>query len=155
MKIEKKMKELRLPLTLVAKAQGIYVPAVKTGSLVLTSGQLPMQDARLLFPGRVGKEVSIENAGRAARVAVVNALAAIRHIILDLDKITKIVRLNGFICSALTFHDQPRVMNFASELLIEIFGEDIGAHTRTAVGVFELPLGSCVEVDLTVEIKKP
>lgn len=143
---------MKLPLVDVLSAQGVYVPAVKTGQLVITSGQLPFQDQRLVYPGRVGKEVSLENAQRAARVAVVNCLSAIRHVVGDLDKIKKIIRMNGYITSALTFNDQPRVMNAASELLIEIFGEEIGTHTRTAIGVFELPAGSCLEIDLTVEV---
>lgn len=151
MKIEKKMKEMKLPLIDRLTAQGLYLPAIKTGNLVITSGQLPMQDQRLVYPGRVGKEVSIENAQRAARVAIVNCLSAVRHVLGDLDKVKKIIRLNGFVCSALTFNDQPRVMNAASELLIELFGDEIGAHTRTAIGVFELPAGSCVEVDLCIE----
>lgn len=151
MKIEKKIKEMKLPLVDIVAPQGVYVPALRTGNLVMTSGQLPFQDQRLVYPGRVGKEVTLENAQRAARVALVNCLAAVRFVIGDLDKIKKVVRLNGFICSALTFNDQPRVMNAASELLIELFGEKIGPHTRTAIGVFELPLGSSVELDLTVE----
>ena len=152
MKIEKKLKEMKMPLIDIVAPQGLYVPAVKTGDLVITSGQLPFQDQRLVFPGRVGKEVSLENAQRAARVAVVNCLSAIRFVCGDLDKVKKIVRVNGYICSALTFNDQPRVMNAASELLVELFGEKIGQHTRTAIGVFELPMGSSVEIDVTVEV---
>lgn len=143
---------MKLPLVDIVAPQGVYVPAVRSGNLVITSGQLPFQDQRLVYPGRVGKEVSLENAQRAARVAVVNCLAAIRFVIGDLDKVKKIIRMNGFVCSALTFNDQPRVMNAASELLIELFGEKIGAHTRTAIGAFELPLGTSIEVDLTVEV---
>ena len=151
MKIEKLMREMKLPLVDLVKPQGVYVPAVKYGNLITTSGQLPMQDQRLLYPGRVGKDISIENAQRAARVAVVNCLSAVRHVIKDLDRVSKIIRMNGFVCSALTFNNQPMVMNAASELLIDVFGPEIGTHTRAAIGVFELPLGSSVEVDLTVE----
>jgi len=152
MNIEKRIKELRLSIVDLAKPQGLYVPAMRYGNLITTSGQLPMQDRRLIFPGRVGKEVSFENSKRAAKIAVMNCLSAIRWVCGDLDKITKIVRMNGFICSALSFNDQPRVLNEASELLIEIFGEQIGQHTRCAIGVFELPLQACVEIDLTVQV---
>lgn len=152
MKVEQKIKELRMNLVDIVKPQGLYVPAVKSGNLIITSGQLPFQDQRLLFPGRVGKEVSIENAQRAAKVAVLNCLAVIRYLIRDLDKIKRVVRVNGFVCSALGFNDQPRVMNGASEFLVDIFGDVIGAHTRCAIGCFELPLGSSVEVDMTVEV---
>ena len=152
MKIEQKIKELKLPLVDLVAPVGSYVPALKTGDLIITSGQLPFQDQRLLYPGRVGKEISIENAKRAARVAVMNCLSAVRHVCMDLDKVKRIVRMTGYVCSALTFHNQPEVMNAASDLLIEIFGKDIGSHTRAAVGVFELPMGSCVEIDLIAEV---
>lgn len=152
MKIEKRIKELRLPFAELAKAQGLYVPAKKFGSLITTSGQLPFQDQRLLFPGHVGKEVSIENAQRAAKASVLNCLAAIKSISGDLDKIKSIVRLNGFVCSDIGFKDQPQVINGASELLLDLFGTEVGSHTRCAIGAFELPLGSCVEIDLTVEV---
>jgi enamine deaminase RidA (YjgF/YER057c/UK114 family) len=152
MKIEKRIQELKLVLVQLAKPQGSYIPAVQTGKLIITSGQLPFVDQRLIFPGRVGKEVTLENAQRAAKAALMNCLAAIRSVCGDLDKITKIVRLNGFVCSALEFNDQPRVLNVASDLLIEIFGAEIGQHSRCAIGVFELPLKSSVEIDLTVEV---
>ena len=148
--IEKKIKELKLALVDLAKPQGVYVPAVRVGDTIVTSGQLPFQDQRLLFPGRVGKEISVENAQRAARVCVMNCLAAIRSLCRDLDKVRKIVRMNGYVTSALGFNDQPRVLNGASELLVDIFGEEIGTHTRCAIGVFELPMGSCIEIDMTV-----
>lgn len=151
--IEKRIKELRLNLVELAKPQGIYIPATQYGDLITTSGQLPFQDNRLLHPGRVGKDVSIENAQRAAKVAVMNCLAAVKSVCGNLDDIQKIVRLNGFVCSSLGFTDQPKVINGASELLVDIFGEKVGQHTRCAIGVFELPLKSCVEIDLTVELK--
>lgn len=152
MKIEKRIQELRLPLVELAKPQGSYVPAVKTGKLIYTAGQLPFQDQRLLFPGRVGKEVSIENAQRAAKASVLNALAAVKSLCKDLDQVKKIVKVTGFVCSGLGFHDQPKVLNAASELLVDVFGEKIGQHARSAIGVFELPMGSCVEIELIVEV---
>ncbi|MFH1356446.1 MAG: RidA family protein [bacterium] len=152
MKIEKRIKELKLDLVELARPAGLYLPAVKYDNLITTSGQLPFKDQRLIFPGRVGKEVSLENAQRATKAAVMNCLAAIKHVCHDLDKVKKIVRINGFICAALGFHDQPKVLNAASELVLDIFGEEIGSHSRCAIGVFELPLGACVEVDMTVLI---
>lgn len=152
MHIEQRIKELKMTLVDLVKPQGSYVPALKQGQLVITSGQLPFQDQRLLFPGRVGKEISVENAQRAAKVATLNCLSAIRYVCRDLDRIKKIIRLNGYVCSALGFNEQPRVMNAASEFLTELFGQEIGAHTRCAIGAFELPLGSCVEIDMTVEL---
>ncbi|OVE81019.1 hypothetical protein BVY03_05005 [bacterium K02(2017)] len=152
MKIEKRIKELKLTLVELAKPVGSYVPAIKYGDMITTSGQLPFADRRLIFPGRVGKEVTFENAKRATKAAVMNALAAVRYQCGDLDHIKKIVRLNGYVCSALSFNDQPGVLNAASDLLIDIFGEEVGQHTRCAIGVFELPLRSCVELDLTVMV---
>lgn len=152
MKIEKRIKELKMTLVDLVKPQGVYVPALQQGNLVITSGQLPYQDQRLLFPGRVGKEVSVENAQRAARAAALNCLSAIRYVCRDLDRIKKVIRLNGFVCSGLGFNDQPRVMNAASEFLVDLFGQEIGSHTRCAIGAFELPMNSCVEIDMTVEI---
>ena len=152
MKIEKRIQALKLNLVELAKPQGVYVPAVQYGNIITTSGQLPFQDNRLISPGRVGKEVSLEQAQRASKIAVMNALSAIKSVIRDLDRVTKIIRLNSFVASALDFNDQPKVMNGASELLVEIFGEEIGMHTRCAIGAFELPMRSCVEIDLTVEV---
>lgn len=152
MKIEKRIKELRLTLVELAAPKGLYIPATKYGNLITTAGQLPFADQRLIFPGRVGKDVSLENAKRAAKAAVMNCLAAIRYVCGDLDKVKKIIRLNGFVCSGIGFNDQPGVLNAASELLLEIFGEEIGQHTRCAIGVMELPMKACVEIDMTVQV---
>ncbi len=122
MKIEQRMKELKLGLIDISKTQGLYVPAIICDSQVITSGQLPFQDQRLAFPGAVGHSVSLENAQRAARIAVVNCLSAIKSVIHDLDKIKKIVRVNGFVKSSVGFTDQPKVMNSASELILDLFG---------------------------------
>lgn len=152
MKIEQRIKELKLQLMELSKPQGLYIPAVQIGDIITTSGQLPFQDQRLIFPGRADKEVTLENAQRAAKAALMNALSAVRYVCHDLDKIKKIIRLNGYVCSSLGFNQQPFVLNAASELLIEIFGEKIGTHTRCAIGVFELPMRACVEIDLTVQV---
>ena len=148
--ISQRLRELKIAIPTLAKPVGSYIPAVKFGNLVTTSGQLPISDGRVLTPGRVGKEVNQEKAQFAAKAALINALAAIQWCAGDLEKIKKVVRLNGFVCSAIGFTDQAKVMNAASDLLIQIFGEPIGSHTRTAIGVLELPMGACVELDLTV-----
>lgn len=154
MDFEKQIKNLKLDLPILGKPVGLYIPAVKAGSLVTTSGQLPFAaDGRLLFPGRIGKEVTLENGQRAAKAALLNTLAAVKWAIKDLNKIKQIVRLNGYVTSAIGFNDQAKVMNAASELLLQIFGEEIGAHSRVSVGVLELPMNSSVEVDLIVEVK--
>jgi enamine deaminase RidA (YjgF/YER057c/UK114 family) len=152
MKIEKRIKELKIDIIDMAAPLGVYVPAMQYGDLITTSGQLPFRDQRILFPGRVGKEVQVENAQRAARAAAINCLMAVRSVCKDLDKIRRIVRINGFVCSALAFNQQPSVLNAASELLIDIFGKEVGQHTRCAVGVFELPMRSCIEIDMTVQV---
>lgn len=153
MDFEQTIKTLKISVPELSPPQGSYVPAVKSGKIIYTSGQLPLSDGRPVFKGRVGKEVTTENAQRAARSSVVNALAAIRWLTGDLNCIKKIIRLNGYVCSAIAYNDQARVMNAASELLIQIFGEEVGTHSRVTVGVLELPLGACLELDLIVEIK--
>ncbi len=153
MNFEQRLKELKLNIPVLSKPAGVYLPAIKTGNLVFSSGQLPLADNRLTFKGRVGKEVSADNAQRAAKIATLNALAAIKWSIGDLNKIKKIVRLSGYICSAIGWNDQAKVMNSASELLIDVFGEEVGSHSRVSIGVLELPMGSCLELDLIVEIK--
>ncbi|MBI2340405.1 MAG: RidA family protein [Deltaproteobacteria bacterium] len=153
MDFEKQITDLKLAIPSLSPPIGSYVPAVKTGNLVYTSGQLPLSDGRLLFKGRVGKEVSLENAQRSAKAALINALAAIKWLIGDLNRIKKIIRLNGHVNSAIGFLDQPKVLNAASELLLQIFGDAVGSHSRAAIGVLELPMGACIELDLIVEIK--
>ncbi|EKD41682.1 MAG: endoribonuclease L-PSP, partial [uncultured bacterium] len=106
-----------------------------------------------IFPGRAGKDVTTENAQRATKAALVNCLAAVKWILGTLDKVKKIVRLNGQICSAIDYHDQAKIMNAASDMLVEIFGEEIGSHTRVTVGCLELPMKAVVELDLIVEFK--
>jgi len=151
---EKQIKALKLDVPTLAKPVGLYVPAVQTGKLVFSSGQLPLADGgRLAFKGRVGKEVTVENGERAAKISLLNCLSAIRWAIGDLNKIKKCVRLNGYVCSAIGFNDQSKVINAASDLLIQIFGEENGTHSRASIGVLELPMGAAVEIDLIVEIK--
>ena len=142
--------ELGIELPGVAAPVAAYVPAVHTGSLVYTSGQLPFVDGRLAATGKVGSEVSPEEAQRHARTCVLNALAAVDGLV-GLDEVIRVVKVVGFVASAEGFTGQPAVVNGASDLLGEIFGE-AGAHARSAVGVAELPLGAPVEVELIVEV---
>jgi enamine deaminase RidA (YjgF/YER057c/UK114 family) len=127
-----------------------YVPAVRTGNLVYTSGRLPITDGKLAGSGKVGAEVSPEDAKAMARICALNALAAVNSLV-GIDAVTRVVKVVGFVASASGFNGQPGVVNGASDLLAEVFGEQ-GAHARSAVGVSELPLDAPVEVELIVEV---
>jgi len=140
---------VRLPA--VAAPVAAYIPAVRTGSLIYTSGQLPFVDGELSVIGKVGAEVPAETAKEAARLCALNALAAV-HDLISLDEVVRIVKVVGFVASAPGFTDQPIVINGASELLGEVFGE-AGVHARSAVGVAELPKNAPVEVELIVEVR--
>jgi enamine deaminase RidA (YjgF/YER057c/UK114 family) len=145
-----RLEELGIRLPSVAAPVAAYVPAVQTGSLVFTSGQLPFVDGGLRHTGKVGGSVDPEVAAKEAGICALNALAAIDALV-GLDSVRRIVRVVGYVASAEGFTGQPRVINGASELLGRIFGE-AGQHARSAVGVAELPLGAPVEVELTVEL---
>ena len=146
-----RLAELGIRLPGVAAPVASYVPAVRTGSLVFTSGQLPFVDGGLRRTGKVGGSVDAEDAAADAKVCALNALAAVDDLV-GLDSIARVVRVVGYVASAEGFSGQPRVVNGASELLGRVFG-DAGQHARSAIGVAELPLGSPVEVELTVELK--
>jgi enamine deaminase RidA (YjgF/YER057c/UK114 family) len=148
--IEERLKELGLKLPSVSKPVAAYVPAIVTGNLVFTAGQLPFVDGTLEATGKVGAEVSADEAARLARTCVLNALAAASSVIGSLDRVTRIVKVVGFVASTPDFTGQPGVVNGASELLGEIFGEP-GQHARSAVGVAVLPLDAPVEIELVVE----
>jgi enamine deaminase RidA (YjgF/YER057c/UK114 family) len=145
-----KLAELGIELPGVVAPLAAYVPAVRTGNLVYTSGQLPMVAGELVTSGKVGGDVSPEDAKALARVCALNALAAV-HSLVGIDAVTRVVKVVGFVASAPGFHGQPGVVNGASTLFGEVFG-DAGAHARSAVGVSELPLNSPVEVELIVEV---
>ena len=145
-----RLAELGLALPPVVPPVAAYVPAVRTGSLVYTSGQLPMVDGAMAATGLVGGPVSPETAKEQARVCALNALAAIDALV-GLDSVTRVVKVVGFVASAPGFTGQPGVVNGASELLGEVFG-DAGRHARSAVGVAVLPLDAPVEVELIVEV---
>ncbi|OBI84079.1 RidA family protein [Mycobacterium sp. 1245805.9] len=142
--------QLGLTLPEVVAPLASYVPAVRTGNLVYTSGQLPMDGGKLPRTGKVGAEVSPEDAKSLARICALNALAAV-HSLVGIDTVARVVKVVGFVASAPGFHGQPGVVNGASDLLGEVFGER-GAHARSAVGVAELPLDAPVEVELIVEV---
>lgn len=146
-----RLQELGITLPEVAKPAGAYVPAVQSGNLVFTAGQIPLVEGKLIATGKVGKEISVEQAKDIARVCALNALAAIKGVVGDLDRVKKVVKVVGFVASTPDFTQQPQVVNGASELLQQIFG-DSGIHARSAVGVAVLPLDAPVEVELVVEI---
>ena len=143
---------LGLTLPPVAAPVAAYVPAVRTGRYVYTSGQLPTVDGKLPAVGKVGDEVSAQDAAGMARTCALNALAAAASAAGGLEAIRRIVKVTGFVASAPGFGGQPQVINGASELLIEVFGED-GKHSRSAIGVAELPLNAPVEVELIAEVR--
>jgi enamine deaminase RidA (YjgF/YER057c/UK114 family) len=151
-RIELKLKELGILLPEPAKPVAAYIPAKQSGKLVFTAGQLPMVQGELISKGLLGQDVEIEEANKAARICTLNALAAIKGLVGDLDRIKQIVRVVGYVASVPTFTQQPAVVNGASELLLEIFGES-GKHARSAVGMAVLPLNASVEIELTVEVE--
>lgn len=146
-----KLTELGVELPPVVAPLAAYVPAVRTGNLVYTSGQLPIRGGELLRTGKVGADVSAEDAKGLARVCALNALAAVDSLV-GIDAVVKVVKVVGFVASAPGFGGQPGVINGASEFFGEVFG-DAGAHARSAVGVSELPRDTPVEVEIIVEVK--
>jgi enamine deaminase RidA (YjgF/YER057c/UK114 family) len=150
--IDARLAELGITLPAVAKPVAAYVPAMTSGNLLFTAGQLPFVDGTLLATGKVGAEVGAAKAAELARVCALNALAAAHSVLGSLDRVTRIVKVNGFVASAPDFIGQPQVLNGASEILADIFG-DKGQHARAAVGVAVLPLDSPVEVDLILEFR--
>jgi enamine deaminase RidA (YjgF/YER057c/UK114 family) len=146
-----RLAELGIRLPPVAAPVASYVPAVRSGQLVFTSGQLPFVDGGLRRTGKVGGSVDPEDAAADAKLCALNALAAVDELV-GLDQVARVVRVVGYVASAEGFTGQPRVVNGASELLGKVFGE-AGRHARSAIGVAELPLGAPVEVELTVELR--
>jgi enamine deaminase RidA (YjgF/YER057c/UK114 family) len=145
-----RLKELGIELPEVAKPLASYVPAVRSGNLVFTSGQLPTQTGKLAETGKVGADVTPEQGKALARICVLNALAAVDSLV-GIDAVARVVKVVGFVASAPGFNGQPGVVNGASDLLTEVF-DDRGSHARSAVGVSELPLDAPVEVELVVEV---
>jgi len=152
MSIQSKLAELGLTLPVAAAPVAAYVPAVRTGNLVFTAGQLPLVDGKIPFIGKVGSDVTPEQAKDMAQICALNALAAI-SLVADINQIERVVRVGGFVNGIPGFVAIPQVINGASELLIKLFGESNGKHARTAIGVAELPLNAPVEVEMVVQLK--
>jgi enamine deaminase RidA (YjgF/YER057c/UK114 family) len=152
--IEDRLKELGLRMPDAPKPQGSYVPAVRTGNLIYVAGQLPMRDGRLLYKGKVGRDLDMEAAQDAARICFLNALAALAFVGVAPGQVTRVVRLGGFVQCADGFAEQPKVINGASDLCHALFG-DIGRHARAAVGVNALPLDAAVEIEALFEVEDP
>jgi enamine deaminase RidA (YjgF/YER057c/UK114 family) len=150
-RIDERLAELGISIPALAKPVAAYVPAVISGHLVFTAGQLPFVDGALPATGKVGAAVTAEEAAGYARTAVLNALAAAQSVIGSLDRVTRVVKVVVFVASTPDFTAQPGVANGASTLLGEIFGDEIGQHARSAVGVSVLPLDAPVEVELILE----
>jgi len=151
MTIDQKLQEMGIQLPTPPAPVAAYVPVVQTGNLCFVSGQLPMQEGRLMATGCVPSATSVEDATEGAKLCAVNILAQLKAHLGSLDRVKKIVRLNGFVQSDNGFYNQPKVMNGASEFMVQVFGE-AGKHSRTAVGAKELPMDASVEVDAIVEV---
>ena len=149
---ESRIAELGMTLPPVPAPVASYVPVVQTGNLVFTYGQLPLVDGALSITGKVGAEVSIEEANALARICVLNAIAAVKAEIGELSRVRRIVKVVGFVASAPDFSSQPLVVNGASEVLSAVFG-DKGVHARSSLGVAVLPLDAPVEIELIVEVE--
>ncbi len=148
--IEEKLKELGIEIPTPPNPAGSYIPVVTTGNLAFVSGQIPMKEGKVVFEGKVPENQSVESARDAAKICIINGLAQLKVNLGSLDKITRFVRISGFVNSNPNFAEQPKVINAASDLLVEIFG-DMAKHSRIAVGVANLPLNSTVEIDMIVE----
>ena len=152
MLIEEKLDSLEIKLPNPPTPAGSYIPAIKTGNLLFISGQIPMEDGKVLFTGKV-TDSNLETAQKSARMCAINILSQIKKELGSLDKVTRIVRLSGFVNSDTEFYQHPKVINAASDLFFEIFG-DKGKHSRIAVGVAGLPLNSMTEIDAIVEFSQ-
>ena len=148
--VRAKLAELGLTLPIAALPIAAYVPAVRTGNIVFTAGQLPLVDGAMAQTGKTGGDVTVERAKELAQICALNALAAV-ELVADINKIVKVVRVVGYVNGVAGFVNHPAVVNGASELFVHIWG-DAGKHARSAIGVAELPLNSPVEIELTVEI---
>jgi enamine deaminase RidA (YjgF/YER057c/UK114 family) len=151
MSYESKLKELHIELPSPPKPLATYIPAVRAGGLLFLSGVLPMRDGQLAFSGKLGRDLTVEQGMEAAKLSLLNALAIAKQELGSLDRITRVVKVVGHVTSAEGFVQQPQVLNGASDLLVEIFGE-AGRHTRVAVGAAELPRGAPVEIEIVLAI---
>jgi len=151
MTVDERLQQLGVVLPPAPPPVGSYVPACQAGDLIFVSGVLPFQEGKILQPGKVGRDLSIEEGKAHARIAAINALAILQQELGDLSRVTRIVRLTGHVASAEGFGDQPAVINGASDFLVEVFGEK-GRHARLALGAFELPLHASIELELIVQV---
>ena len=149
---EERLRELGIELPAAPKPLAAYVPAVRAGDLVFISGQGPLKDGQVVWAGQVGADLSVEEGREAARLAVINALAALKQEVGSLDRVVRMVKLVGWVNSAAGFYQQPQVINGASELLEEVFGER-GRHARSAVAAHTLPLNFAVEIELIAQVQ--
>jgi enamine deaminase RidA (YjgF/YER057c/UK114 family) len=149
--IDEKLNSLNIVLPKPPKPVGAYIPVVIADQTVYVSGQIPIEAGKVVYKGKVPTEQSIEQAQKAAKLCVINALAQLKAELISLDRISKILRVSGFVNSTPDFTDQPKVINAASDLLFDIFGKS-GQHSRIAIGVTSLPLGATVEIDMIVQI---
>jgi enamine deaminase RidA (YjgF/YER057c/UK114 family) len=153
MAAEARLKELQLTLPPPAKPVANYVGAVRVGNLLFVSGHGPIRDGRPTLRGKVGKELSVEQGYQAAREVGLNLLSTVRVALGSLDKVKRVVKVLGMVNSADGFGDQPKVINGFSDLMVEVFGEAIGKHARSAVGMAELPMGIPVEIEMVLEVE--
>jgi len=152
MSFESKLTELGIVLPSAPKPVAAYIPAVRAGDLLFLSGTGPFKDGQIAFTGKLGKDLSVEQGYDAARLTLLNALAMVRQELGTLDRVVRIVRVTGHVASAEGFTQQPAVINGASDLLVQIFGE-AGRHARLALGAAELPLNMCIELELILQVK--
>lgn len=153
MSAERRLADLGITVPTLPSPVAAYLPAVRTGRLVFASGQTPTIDGVLQVRGKLGDGISVEEGHRAARLAALNCLAEVRGLLGSLDAVSRVVRLTGYVASAPGFGEHPAVINGASQLIEEVFGE-AGRHARSAIGVAELPFGAPVEVELIVEVRE-
>jgi enamine deaminase RidA (YjgF/YER057c/UK114 family) len=151
--IEKKLQEMGIDISNAPKPAASYIPAVQTGNLVYTAGQANKKDGILVYKGKLGKDLTVEEGYEAAKISIINCLAVLKDHLGSLDRITRVVKLLGFVASMPEFEQQPYVINGASDLLIKIFGEK-GKHARSAIGTNVLPFGTPVEIEMIVEVEK-
>ena len=151
MSYERRLLELNITLPSAPKPVATYVPAVRVGDLLFLSGVLPMQNGQLAYSGKLGREVTSEQGVEASRLALLNALAIAKQELGSLDRIVRVVKVVGYVASAEGFTDQPQVLNGASDLLVNIFG-DAGRHARVAIGAAELPRKAAVEIELILSV---
>ena len=152
MSVEARLAELGVVLPPAQKPVATYIPAVRTGDLLFLSGTGPFKDGAIVYAGKLGKDLTVEQGYDAARLALLNALAMVRQELGTLDRVVRIVRLTGHVASAEGFTQQPTVINGASDLLVQIFG-DAGRHARLALGAAELPLNMAIELELILQVK--